>query len=85
MTGLENIIKQIEADSQSRIDEIKSKADAAVRDIMGAANAEAEEISRYISEYQLCLNVQQLGSWVRHSPRKEYSHTQSVTFTYLRH
>lgn len=45
MTGLENIIKQIEADSQSRIDEIKSKADAAVREIMDAAKAEAEEIS----------------------------------------
>ena len=45
--------------------------------------AEAEEISRYISEYQLCLNIQLLGSWVRHSPRKEYSHTQTMCNFYF--
>ncbi len=46
MTGLENIIKQIEADSRSRVDEIKAKADAAVKEIIDNANAEAEEISK---------------------------------------
>ena len=45
MTGLENIIKQIEADSQCRVDEIKAKSDAAVRDIIDKAKAEAEVIS----------------------------------------